>query len=210
METVGERIKKIRIEKGYTLDDLAKCVKSTRQNIYKYENNIITNIPNDNVEKIALFLHVDPAYLMGWTNSQEEVKDDQQIISIRIPLYSPICCGNGGFTEDNITDYISLPSNMLNNHYEYFAQIANGNSMIGEGIKDGDILVFKKSGHIDNGKIGCFCIDDNYAMCKKYHVTNDKKIVLLPANDKFDPILVDVENEHFRCIGVLAYSLHKH
>lgn len=218
METIGERIRKARNDKGLTLDDLAKCIDSTRQTIYKYENNIITNIPSDNIEKIAVLLDVSPIWLMGWSSNIKsgfdgimkdgKGTDEPSIISIKVPLYSPICCGNGGFTDDNIIDYISLPSNMLNPHADYFSQIANGDSMVGAGINSGDILVFEKTGHCDSGQIGCFCIDDNDAMCKKYRITNDNQIMLMPANEKYDPILIDVQNDHFRCIGVLAYSVH--
>ena len=45
--TVGERIKSIRESKGIAQIDLANATKISKQNIYKYENNIITNIPSD-------------------------------------------------------------------------------------------------------------------------------------------------------------------
>lgn len=64
--TVGDRIKSIREEKKITQEELAKQIDSTKQTIYKYENGIITNIPSDKIEKIAEFLEVTPAYLMGW------------------------------------------------------------------------------------------------------------------------------------------------
>lgn len=64
--TIGERIKERRLEKKMSLDDLAKIAHVARQTIYKYENNIITNIPTDKIEAIAIALNVSPTYLMGW------------------------------------------------------------------------------------------------------------------------------------------------
>lgn len=64
--TVGERIKKAREEKSITQIDLATALNISKQNLYKYENNIITNIPSDKIEAIAKYLRVSPAYLMGW------------------------------------------------------------------------------------------------------------------------------------------------
>ena len=64
--TIGERIRYAREKKGITQTELANLVKSTKQNIYKYENGIITNIPSDKIEMIAAVLCVSPAYLMGW------------------------------------------------------------------------------------------------------------------------------------------------
>ncbi len=66
MKTIGERIKELRTQKGKTLDEVANYAKTTRQTIYKYENNIITNIPSDKIEAIAKLFHVSPSYLMGW------------------------------------------------------------------------------------------------------------------------------------------------
>lgn len=64
--TVGERIKLLRESKKITQTELANIAGTTKQNIYKYENGIITNIPSDKVELIANFFHVSPAYIMGW------------------------------------------------------------------------------------------------------------------------------------------------
>jgi len=68
MKTIGNRIKKLREERELTQEELAKFVNSTKQTIYKYENDIITNIPSDKIEKIAEALNTDPSYLMGWTS----------------------------------------------------------------------------------------------------------------------------------------------
>lgn len=64
--TIGERIKLLRESKKITQTELANIAGTTKQNIYKYENGIITNIPSDKVELIANFFHVSPAYIMGW------------------------------------------------------------------------------------------------------------------------------------------------
>lgn len=160
---------------------------------------------------ISKALNINESWLMGYDTEMIIKKDNKSTTeiqhgdsSVSIPLYDAICCGNGGFVDDNIIDYISLPSEILDPSKEYFSQYASGDSMIGAGIKDGDLLVFEKSGHIDSGKIGCFCIDDNEAMCKKYRITADNQIYLMPANDKYDPIPIDIENSHFRCVGILA------
>ena len=67
--TIGERIKDIRLSKGLTQEDLALAADTTKQTIYKYENNIVTNIPSDKIEAIADRLGVSAALLMGWEDS---------------------------------------------------------------------------------------------------------------------------------------------
>ena len=74
--TIGERIKYTRESKGISQVDLANAVNVSKQSLYKYENNIITNIPSDKIEAISTFLGVSPAYLMGW----EEIENKRKTI----------------------------------------------------------------------------------------------------------------------------------
>lgn len=62
----GERIKSLREKAGYSQTELAERVNISKQTLYKYENNIITNIPSDILEKIASVLGCSPSYFMGW------------------------------------------------------------------------------------------------------------------------------------------------
>ena len=65
---IGERIKKLRLKNNFTLDEIAEKLGTSRQTIFKYENNIVTNIPSDKIEKLAFIFDVSPAYIMGWEN----------------------------------------------------------------------------------------------------------------------------------------------
>lgn len=69
--TVGERIKFRRESLGISQVSLADSINEKKQTLYKYENNIVTNIPIDKLLLIAKVLNVSPAYLMGW-----DVADD--------------------------------------------------------------------------------------------------------------------------------------
>lgn len=62
----GSRIKAAREAAGLTQEELGVLCGTTKQTIFKYENNIVTNIPTDRMEKMAEVLNVTPAYLMGW------------------------------------------------------------------------------------------------------------------------------------------------
>lgn len=68
--TIGDRIKCLRMKLGMSQTDLAEKIGTTKQNIYKYENGIITNIPSDKIEALAMALFTSPAYLMGWSDSR--------------------------------------------------------------------------------------------------------------------------------------------
>lgn len=72
--TINERIKKRRIELDMTLEEVAKVVKTTRQTIQRYESGVISNIPSNNIEALAVALNTTPAYLMGWDEETPAIK----------------------------------------------------------------------------------------------------------------------------------------
>lgn len=66
--TVGKRIRAIRLRLGMSQVDFAQKINVSKQTLYKYENDLITNIPSDKIEAIANLGNVRPSYLMGWTS----------------------------------------------------------------------------------------------------------------------------------------------
>lgn len=72
--TLNENIKKIRLEKKITQEELGNFIGVNKATIQRYESGIISNIPSDKIENIARYFKVTPAYLMGWAEEQEEPK----------------------------------------------------------------------------------------------------------------------------------------
>lgn len=75
---VGDRIRKKREMTGMSQTDFAEKLKVSKQTLYKYEKNIITNIPSDKIEKIARILNVSESYLMGWDDNLN--KENSELI----------------------------------------------------------------------------------------------------------------------------------
>ena len=72
---IGNRFKEIRLRLGISQTEFAKMLGVSKQTLYKYENDIITNIPSNIVEKAAKLGHVSPSYLMGWDSNMEYYTD---------------------------------------------------------------------------------------------------------------------------------------
>lgn len=197
MET-NEKIKKRRLELGLSLLDVATALNVNKSTVLRYETKDIEKLPLDIIEPLANVLQVSKEYLMGWDSTDTNPPIRQ------IPLYDFISCGAGGFVDDNIIDYVSLPAEMFSSSKEYFAQYVRGDSMINANINDGDLVIFEKTSSVTNGMIGCFCVDDNIATCKRLSMTNGQ-IILLPENPSYSPIICDVET--FKCIGKLAFVI---
>ena len=208
MATFAERLRELRNEKKMTMKDLADKLSLTEQAISMYERN--ERRPNfEKLEEIADFFNIDMNYLLGKSIIKNSYAHEFREITIdklirKIPLYDFISCGTGGFVDDNIIDYVSLPAEMFSSKKEYFAQYAKGDSMINANINNGDLVIFEKTSSVSNGMIGCFCIDDNIATCKRLSISNDQ-IILLPENPSYNPIIVSVES--FKCIGKLAFVI---
>lgn len=162
-----------------------------------------------NMKILADYFNVPISYLLGEENEKVIDKPEKKEHQIQIPLYARLSCGTGGFVDEDIIEYISLPDTILKPNKEYFANYAKGDSMIGAGINDGDLLVFEKTNALDNGSIGAFCVDNEEAVCKRIRKSEQGLIMLLPANEKYDPIIVDVENTCFRIVGKLALVISK-
>ena len=69
--TKGQRIKYLREKKNLTQVELAKLLETTKQTISKYEKDIVTNIPSDRIEKLAVVLNSTPEYILGWEQVQK-------------------------------------------------------------------------------------------------------------------------------------------
>ncbi len=207
MNTFAAVFKYLRERKGITQSKIGEDLNLSKSTISMYENGNRT--PDyETLELIADYHNVSIDFLMGRDNSnvtKEFIPSHHQIEIVTIPLYDCIACGEMTFLEDDIIDYITLPSTMVSPNKEYFSNYAKGDSMIDRGIKEGDLLVFEKTEQLENGDIGSFCYQ-NEATCKIFRHT-ENGIILMPANHNFDPIFVT--NNNFRIVGKLAYKISK-
>ena len=69
--TIGQRIRIARERRDLTLDEVAKRCNTTKQTIFKYENEIVTNIPYDKIVLLSNALDVSPSYLFGWDEKKD-------------------------------------------------------------------------------------------------------------------------------------------
>lgn len=69
--TKGQRIRHLRESKDISLTDCAITLGLSKQTLYKYEQDIITNIPSDVIERMAVLFEVSPAYIMGWEKDRD-------------------------------------------------------------------------------------------------------------------------------------------
>ena len=201
----GNIIKKLRKEHKLTQEDLGAIIGVQKSAIAKYENGRVENLKRSTIEKLANYFNVSPSYILG-IQEGVDINLPTPEVTRTINIYKPLSCGNGLFVDDNLMTTMSIPESMLPKGKKVlFGQYASGDSMVNKGINDGDLLIFSKEECV-SGDVGCFCIDENMATCKTLRIVG-QQIMLMPANEKYEPIVVDPMN--FKCVGKLVLVINK-
>ena len=204
--TKGERIKQRREQLGISQTELAECIGTSKQNLYKYENDIITNIPSDRVEALAKCLDTTPAYIMGWNEPDRKLDVEalfkfDNIVPIstkRFRLLGDIACGKPITTNEEKELYVEAGANISAD----FCLRAKGDSMIGARIYDGDIVFIRKQEMVDNGEIAAVIIEDE-ATLKRMNYYPEKDLLILKAeNSRYEDLVYTGEQlDHIIILG---------
>ena len=99
---------------------------------------------------------------------------------------------------------ISLDQTLVRNKEATFYARVSGQSMIGAGLDDGDLLVVDKSIEPTHNQIAVCFIDGEFTV-KRLKVTSEG-VYLQPENPIYDPILV-AEHNDFQIWGVVTHVI---
>ncbi len=122
--------------------------------------------------------------------------------SIELPLMGYIAAGRPlePHTDPNATFQVS--ASMLTGTKTSYALQVKGESMIEDGILDGDFVVIEKVDVAKNGEIVVALVDDNLATLKRFYKEGDK-VVLKPANAQMEPIYPKTLRIQGRVVGLV-------
>ena len=101
-----------------------------------------------------------------------------------LPFLGRIAAGNPIEAITGSFEQISVPNYLINNKKEHFTLEVSGDSMIEEGIYDGDIVVISKTNFAETGDIVVALIDENEVTLKKFRSFKNS-IALEPSNKNF-------------------------
>jgi repressor LexA len=102
-----------------------------------------------------------------------------------LPLVGHVAAGEPILAEENIEDYVQLPSEMGGDEGDYVLRV-RGDSMRDAGILEGDYVVVSQADDASNGEIVVALIEDE-ATVKRFYREKDR-IRLQPANKAYKPI----------------------
>lgn len=106
--------------------------------------------------------------------------------------------------QDYISESIDLNREIVKHPAATFYGRVEGDSMSGEGIESGDILVIDRSIEPDDGDLAVCCLDGDFTL--KRIKLEAGKAWLIPSNESFDPILVTPDNQ-LEIWGIVTYTI---
>lgn len=131
---------------------------------------------------------MEKGYLSKSDNLARSISPKKQIKSIiEIPILGRIAAGEPIDVIENEEDTISLVNPSIKKEQDYYALRVFGESMIDEGIFDGDIVVIKKQSVAENGQTVVAIIDDDKATLKKIY-REKTRYRLEPRNQNMLPL----------------------
>jgi repressor LexA len=192
-ETIGEKIKKIRLQRGLTIEQLAEKVGVSPSTISKYEKGKL-GIDIDRLLEIAKALEVDPnVFFEGEEVSLTKLPKPVKVV----PIYSlPVSAGNGRFPDEiYIIDYIAVHRLDV----DFVIQV-EGDSMEPI-VPDGGYVLVRKTPEARDGNM-VLCTYNGHEYVKWFH-KRDGEIYLISENPIYPPIKVE-KGDTFYIHGVVV------
>lgn len=118
-----------------------------------------------------------------------------------IPLLGDVAAGNPIEAIENPSEHTMVPNHMVAKPGRYFALNVQGDSMINDGIFEGDILVCRAQENANQGQT-VIAVVDNEATVKNFF-RKKNAIELHPANDRLSPFTITGQSD-FRIAGIVV------
>ncbi|MBQ8808467.1 MAG: helix-turn-helix domain-containing protein [Clostridia bacterium] len=163
-----------------TLLDVANALGVKEATAQRYESGEIKNPKNSTILELSKIFNCSPAYLMGW---EEEALDASiPLNGDALPLLGKIAAGQPLLATGECEYFSPIKDTRAD-----FCLRVRGDSMIGAGINDGDIVFIRKQESVDDGEIAAVLIEDE-ATLKRVYVTDDA-VTLISENPKYKPMV---------------------
>ena len=205
--TFGDKIKKLRLMKGMTLEQVGDIVGVGKSTVRKWECGQIANMRRDKIAKLAGALGVSPSYLMGWEEGTVLLDGDSAVSMAvkRVPIIGETAAGRPIVANRIYDEYIDVP--MAGRKFDAAVRVT-GDSMEPE-YRIGDLALIRYQDDVLDGQIAVVCLDDEVTLKRLYHLPNG--VMLQSTNPKYPPMMIgadDVDCIHLtgRAVGVIHWE----
>lgn len=204
MAKLSDMLIYLRKRNGLSQQALSEKLGITRSAIGMYETG--KREPDlETLEAFADFYNVDMNTLTGRSEASGLSANILPLPPMgRVPLVGRIACGEPILAEENIEEYVDQPRHIQAD----FALECKGDSMVGAGIRSGDVVYIRSQPEVENGQIAAVLVDGDEATLKRFYF--DGQVVQLVAeNPRYTPMVFVGEDisKRLRVIGrAVAYT----
>ncbi|MCM1487294.1 MAG: XRE family transcriptional regulator [Firmicutes bacterium] len=171
MDNVGEYIKQLRKEKGFTQEQLGELLGVKKAAVQKWESGTVKNLKRDTIIKLAEIFGVSPSIFIS-RGGLTDLSADLGRGIYEIPVYENVSAGFGSYADSSINEYTVLnvknPSDVPN----LMGIKVKGDSMYPK-IEDGDTIIVRRQTSVDSGSIAVVLIDGEEGVVKKVEYGKD-------------------------------------
>lgn len=129
----------------------------------------------------------------------DQASNDEPVDDLGLPVIGKVAAGYPILAQENIASHVNIPASMFSPQADYFLSVS-GTSMKDIGIMEGDLLAVHKTNTVRNGQIVVARIGDEVTV--KRFEQKGRIVRLIPENEEFNDILVDLESEDFAIEGL--------
>ena len=126
-----------------------------------------------------------------------------------LPVVGQVAAGSPILAQECIDEYVSIPAELFYPKADYLLTV-KGTSMINAGIFEGDLLAVHKTEHARNGDIIVARLDEDVTVKRLEHTADRNLLRLLPENDEYQPIEVDLRRQAFSIEGISVGVIRRH
>lgn len=118
-----------------------------------------------------------------------------------LPVVGRVAAGDPILAQENIEDHVDIPAGFFRPRADFLLRV-HGDSMRDAGILDGDLLAVHKTPEAINGQIVVARLDDEVTVKRFQRTRQRSRVLLLPENDSFEPIEVDLSERELHIEGL--------
>lgn len=206
---IGQEIKRLRTERGMTLEQLGNQCGVGKSTVRKWENGMIKDMRRDKIQKLANALGVSPSHFFEYdssVNSNRNISGISNIFPItthKLPMLGEIACGEPKYTNEDRESYVDAGTDVKAD----FCLKAKGDSMINARIHDGDIVFIRRQDIVENGEIAAVVVNnDSEATLKRFYYYQERAtLILKPENPAYEDLIF--QNEELNEVHVLGKAI---
>lgn len=202
--TLGERLRRLMKERGYTYEQLGALLGMTPQTLNRYV--LGQREPKAGAASaMALALGVDPLWLQGYDVPRLRMSAPAGTLPAgresAVPILGVIRAGEPILAVEAIEGYAAAD---VSDPEEYFYLRVTGDSMVNAGIREGDLILLRQQNTAENGQIVACLVDGEDATLKRFRAQKGM-VILQPENPDYEPRIVpfsDFDTGAARIVGV--------